>query len=44
MKIVETKELNVLNIVETKELNVLNKFIMILIQKKMNLKGKWIDF
>ena len=31
-------------IVETKELNVLNRFIMVLIQKQMNLKGKWIEF
>ena len=33
-----------MKIVETKELNVLNRFIMVLIQKQMNLKGKWIDF
>ena len=33
-----------MKIVETKELNVLNTFIMVLIQKQMNLKGKWIDF
>jgi len=29
-----------MKIVETKELNVLNRFIMVLIQKQMNLKGK----
>ena len=33
-----------MKIVETKELNVLNRFILVLIQKQMNLKGKWIDF
>ena len=33
-----------MKIVETKELNVLNRLIMVLIQKQMNLKGKWIDF
>ena len=33
-----------MKIVGTKELNVLNTFIMVLIQKQMNLKGKWIDF
>ena len=33
-----------MKIVKTKELNVLNRLIMVLIQKQMNLKGKWIDF
>ena len=33
-----------MKIVETKELNVWNRVIMLLIQKQMNLKGKWIDF
>ena len=33
-----------MKIVETKELNVLNRLIMVLIQKQMNLKGKWIDY
>ena len=33
-----------MKIVKTKELTVLNTFIMVLIQKQMNLKGKWIDF
>ena len=33
-----------MKIVETKELNVLNRFIILLIQKQMNLKCKLIDF